>query len=179
MSFRTLRGITFLPIFLLAPACAEGDPDEPGSGGSSPSTTSSSSGDTTATGAGSTSATSGGPPMASWDVQADFTVNGHEVDDAIQSAISRHTSVDGHDFLSVIVTDVPSFCTALGAGDCGTDPHFRLEFAIEGTEPGTYDIADGTVSVWSGDVPQSCVGAGLGADSGTVTFTEIDLEHGV
>jgi hypothetical protein len=179
MSFRTLSLASTLTFALLSQACAAGESDDPGTGGggtTTPTSTTSSSGNggtTTGPGGG------GGPPAASWDVQANFTINGHAVGDAIKSAVARHESVDGHEYVSVIVTDVESFCAALGAGDCGTDPHFRLQFDLVGSEPGTYHVEEGTVGVSSGDVPASCIGGGLGADSGTVTFTKIDLELGV
>lgn len=114
-------------------------------------------------------------PVASWDVTADFEVNGHPVGEAIQSASSFHRQIDGQDYLSVIVTDVPAFCAATQAGDCGTETHFRLELDLTGVTPGTYSIASGEVGAWTGDVPQSCAGAGIGADAGTVTFETVEL----
>ncbi|NUP09737.1 MAG: hypothetical protein HOW73_27135 [Polyangiaceae bacterium] len=119
-----------------------------------------------------------GPVSASWDIDSNMNINGLSAEEAIASAVSRHQVFDGDDYLSVILTDVASFCEALQAGDCGTETHFRIEIDLVGLEPGTHEIGDGVVSAWTGDVPQSCAGAGLGAESGTVTFTTIDLGDG-
>jgi hypothetical protein len=138
-------------------------------------------GGSSSSGAAGSAGEGGGPvtaPVASWDIVSDIQVNGHDMDSAVKSAVARHEVIDGHDYLSVILTDVPSFCSALQAGDCGQDVHFRLELALSGIEPGTYAIEEEAVSAWFGDLTASCIGGGIGAEGGTVTFHEIDLAPG-
>jgi len=53
----------------------------------------------------------------------------------------------------LVVTDVPEFCVASAVGDSDNEQHFRLELGRTGLEPGSYEIGDGVVSAWSGDVP--------------------------
>lgn len=126
-------------------------------------------------GADGSSSDSGGAVVASWDIDSDMVINGLSVQDAIQSAVAIHSVLDGQDYLSVIVTDVPSFCEKLVVGDCGVGPHFKLAVDLVGLEPGTYDLTAGVASGVSGDVPMNCVGGGFGADSGSATFTSIDV----
>jgi hypothetical protein len=138
-------------------------------------------GGSSSTGWGGAAGEGGGPntaPIASWDIVSDIQVNGHDLDSAVKSAVARHAVIDGHDYLSVVLTDVPSFCAALQAGECGEDVHFRLELALTGVEPGTYLIGEDEVSAWFGDLTASCIGGGIGAEAGTVTFHAIDLAPG-
>lgn len=164
--------------FLLG--CADGASESSGSGASTAEGGAGADGGAGGTGGTDASGAGGamGTPAASWDLSADFTVNGHSFAESIQSAVAFHQVFDGEDHLAVVVTDVPDFCAASTAGDCGSEPHFRLELNLTGLEPGSYEIADGVVSAWSGDVPASCQGAGFGADSGTVSFEHISVGEG-
>ncbi|MFO0547593.1 MAG: hypothetical protein U0271_04340 [Polyangiaceae bacterium] len=117
----------------------------------------------------------GGAATASWQITSNMVVNEKSVQDDLADAVARHTVVDGQDYVAIILTDFAAFCPALASGDCGTDSHFRLELDLVGAAEGSYSIADGQVSAWVGDVPQSCAGVGIGADSGSITFSTVEL----
>ena len=160
--------------------CAEGAEDSPhrggeGEGGGVGASTGGSGGVSVPADAGTDSATA---PVASWDVDSNIIVNDHPIAEDIQSVVALHDVFDGKDYLSVELTDVPSFCEALASGSCGEEPHFSFVLDLQGITPGTYAIGDGEVSARFGDVNSSCLGGGFGASAGTVTFSKIDLGAG-
>lgn len=160
--------------------CAAGVDDPPhrggdGGGGGAGASTGGSGGVLAPADAGADSATA---PVASWDVDSNIIVNDHPIADDIQSAVAFHDVFDGKDYLSVKLTDVPSFCEALVSGSCGEETHFVFVVDLQGITPGTYDVEEGQASAWFGDITSSCLSGGLGASAGTVTFSKIDLEAG-
>lgn len=180
---RLSRTLAFFACTLIAGGCSADADDDDGGAGSSTTGSGGSGGDWGHDGGASTGAggEGGGPittPVASWDIVSDIEVNGHDMNSAVKSAVARHQVIDGKDYLSVTLTDVPAFCAALQAEDCGEDVHFRLELALVGVEPGVYSIGAEEVSAWFGDLTSSCIGGGVGADGGTVTFHTIDLGPG-
>lgn len=172
-------GIAFMLVVVgCADAAARSDSDAGGrgSGGSAGA-----GGDAWSGGGGGGEAGPGGAPapIASWSVQSNIVINGYPLDDAIASAAAVYDEYDGVAYTQVVLTNVPEYCAALESGNCRTgEPNFKLELQLVGTtEPGTYEIAEGTASAFMGDVIESCIGGGVGA-TGTVTFSTIDLEPG-
>lgn len=114
----------------------------------------------------------------SWDIGSDLVINGHTAQDEVQSAAALHQVIEGDDYLSVVLTDVEGYCQANAANECPGGPHFALIFSLNGIAPGTYDVTDGVAGALMGDVNASCLSGGLGAESGTITFSDITLGEG-
>ncbi len=114
----------------------------------------------------------------SWDIGSDLVINGHAAQDEVKSAAALHQVIDGDDYVSVVLTDVEGYCQANAAQECPGGPHFALIFSLNGIAPGTYDVADGVAGALMGDVNASCLSGGLGAESGTITFSDITLGEG-
>ena len=114
---------------------------------------------------------------ASWDIQANFTINGKDVQSSARSAVFLHTTTPAA-HTEVILTDVVDYCAALKAKQCPQDASFRIVFGISGDTPGSYSIEQGQASVFGGDVTKECNGAGIGAASGTLTVEQVGAQPG-
>jgi hypothetical protein len=116
--------------------------------------------------------------VQSWDIGSDLIINGHAAQEEVKSAAALHQVIDGDDYISVVLTDVEGYCSAKAANECPDGPHFALIFSLNGIAPGTYDVTDGVAGALMGDVNASCLSGGLGAESGTITFSDISLGEG-
>jgi len=196
MSPPTLSLRVALACLSLSTACgddthAADDHDDSSSTGASPtddtSSAATSDGDTTdstsdASSEGEASSTSGsetGAPTASWMIDSNIIVNEQDIQDAVMSVAAVQDGEGDSVFTEVVLTNVPAYCDALTAGDCGPQGEtFTFRVLLLGTEPGTYDIADGTASAGFGDLTETCLSGGFGASSGTITFTTVDTAPG-
>lgn len=117
------------------------------------------------------------PVMARWNVTADFQINGHDPQTSARSAVAIYGS-DSQGPAEVILTDVPDYCAARRAGSCPGDWNFAMVFGLTTAKPGSYSIDQGEASVYTGDVPTTCRGAGIGAAHGNVEVVRADAQPG-
>src|SRR5262245_24941 len=127
-------------------ACASGSTVDTGGegGGDDGATAGPTWATSTSTATPSTGGTAGGAFAQSWNIVADFTINGLDVQSGIKSAVLLNSVLDGKERASVVVTDVGAFCAATNAQSCGSDPHFALELDLSDVATaGTYDLHEG------------------------------------
>jgi hypothetical protein len=120
-----------------------------------------------------------GEPMPGWTLDSNLNVNDQDIEAAVVSAVAVQAEYDGVLYTSIVFTNVPAYCDALAAMDCGPQGEtFTFTLSFTGAEPGTYDVAGGMVSVSFGDLTESCLGGGFGASSGTITLSRVDTVPG-
>src|SRR4051794_9384755 len=101
---RALDGSIWLLCAAVFAGCGAGEDD-------SSLTTASTTDGTAAVSSGSGAGGSGGSPgvSASWQISSNIQINGHSMQDDARSATALHDQIDGVDYLSVVLTDVPAY----------------------------------------------------------------------
>jgi len=118
-------------------------------------------------------------PAASWSIDSNLSLNGHDFDKDARSAVARPWQTGTTEEVDVEVTSAPEYCALLQDEGCIADGEFLLTFLVHGTAPGTYAVSAGEADVFMIAVDNhQCTGAGLGADEGSVVLSTVNLEAG-
>jgi len=162
--------------------CADGaDSSQPASSTSTGGAAGAPGGSGGAGGGGAAGSGQGGSmaPAASWSIDSNLSLNGHDFDKDARSAVARPWQTGTTEEVDVEVTSAPEYCALLQDEGCIADGEFLLTFLVHGTAPGTYAVSAGEADVFMIAVDNhQCTGAGLGADEGSVVLSTVNLEAG-
>jgi hypothetical protein len=120
----------------------------------------------------------GAPPRAAWTLESNLSVNGTQIQDAVESAVATEVDLMPGPGYRVVLATIPEYCALLQSEGCVPNGETLVSIDIYGREPGTYSLsheplgeAGGFSLVWTA-IDHECSGAGFGPTDGTLTITE-------